>query len=178
MRVVTIWTVLTLCVVATVYAAPVGETHLQVPPRPSLFPANSTGSMISFSSIGSKESDISSKRVQVLVNDGTESYSHEVYVQIRVLVKAAAKAWGEKDFFDLTVEFFKPAKKSVERPSFPIAFHLIGDMTDCEPATNVKFPCVGQLDSMNPPKGLVMSLITMENYDTKKLNKIEKRQGQ
>ncbi|KAJ3860667.1 hypothetical protein EV359DRAFT_67129 [Lentinula novae-zelandiae] len=172
MRVVTIWTVLASCVVATVYAAPIGETHLQVPPRPSLFPANSTGSMISFSSIGSKESDISSKRVQVQVSDGTESYSDEVYVQIRAFVKAAAEAWGEEDVFHLTVEFYKPAKKSVERPSFPIVFRLIGDMTDCEPATNLKFPCVGQLDSMNPPKGVVMSLITMQNYDTKKLRLI------
>ncbi|GAW06523.1 hypothetical protein LENED_008455 [Lentinula edodes] len=178
MRVVTIWTVLALCVVATVYAAPVNETHLQVPQRPSLSQANSTGSTISFSSIGSGESDISSKRVQVQVNDGTESYSDEVYVQITVVVKAVAKAWGEKDSFDLTVEFYKPAKKSVERPSFPIAFHLIGDMTDCEPATNLKFPCVGQLDSMNPPKGVVMSLITMKNYDTQELDKMGKRQGQ
>ncbi|KAJ3887445.1 hypothetical protein GG344DRAFT_80727 [Lentinula edodes] len=178
MRVVTIWTVLALCVVATVYAAPVNETHLQVPPRPSLSKANSTGSMISFSSIGSGESDISSRRVQVQVNDGTESYSDELYVQIRAFVKAAAKAWGEKDVLELKVEIPKAPKKPVERPTFPIIFHLIGDMTDCEPATNIKFPCVGQLDSMNPPKGVVMSLITMKNYDTQGLDKMGKRQGQ
>ncbi|KAJ3898066.1 hypothetical protein F5879DRAFT_995196 [Lentinula edodes] len=116
----------------------------------------------------SGESDISSRHVQIQVNDGTESYPDELYVQIRALVKAAAKAWGEKDVSELKVKIHKPSKKSVEPPTFPIAFRLIGDMKDCEPAIDFIFLCVGKLDSMSPPNGIVVSLITKKEYDTKK----------
>ncbi|GAW04899.1 hypothetical protein LENED_006718 [Lentinula edodes] len=81
MRLVASWTSLTLCLIPAVYAAPVGETHPQVP-RTSL-------------SKRILSSRASGGDIYVRVGDGQERYPDDIHKNIEALVKAAAEHWGE-----------------------------------------------------------------------------------
>ncbi|KAJ3889533.1 hypothetical protein GG344DRAFT_78698 [Lentinula edodes] len=153
MRLVAIWTSLALCLIPAVYAAPVAETHPQVP---------HTG--LSKLSLSSPTSDI-----KVRLNDAEDSGERqtEVREKIKALAKIVGKAWGDEEVGNQKFEFQDPPKRfPLYAPVAKQRFELLGSMKGCEHIVNGEWPCVGYIYKADDVVGDITSRIRKEVYDT------------
>ncbi|KAJ3899818.1 hypothetical protein F5879DRAFT_993438 [Lentinula edodes] len=161
MRLVAIWTSLALCLIPAVYAAPVAETHPQVP---------QTG--LSKLSLSSPTSDI-----HVRLNDAEDSdpYQNKLRENIEALAKIVGGAWGDKQVGNQQFKFQDPPERF---PDYPTQrFELRGGMKGCEDEVNGEWPCVGYIYSVNPVEGSLTSRIRRQRYRTMKVNHLEEWDG-
>ncbi|KAJ4463671.1 hypothetical protein C8J55DRAFT_531410 [Lentinula edodes] len=164
MRLVAIWTSLTLCLISAVHAAPVCYWNLQVP---------HTG--LSKLSLSSPTSDI-----KVRLNDAEDSGERQTKVRenIKALAKIVGKAWGDEKVGNQQFEFQEPPKRfPLYAPVAVQRFELLGSMKGCEHEVNGEWPCVGYIYKADDVVGDITSRIRKEVYDTMKVEPSEKWDG-
>ncbi|KAH7874249.1 uncharacterized protein C8R40DRAFT_1070391 [Lentinula edodes] len=165
MRLVAIWTSLALCLIPAVYAAPAGETHLQVP-RTSL----SKRVLSSRASV-----------INVRLNDAEDNGERQTKVRekIKALAKIVGGAWGDKKVGNQwQFEFQDPPKRFPSHTPVAVQrFELLGSMKGCEEEVNGEWPCVGYIYKADDVAGDITSRIRKEVYDTMKLEPSEKWDG-